>query len=59
MKRALVIGAPVAQARSPLLHSFWLKNMASRGRIGREEVQPSMSRNSCVISPRVASPAAM
>ncbi|MCU0818615.1 MAG: shikimate dehydrogenase [Beijerinckiaceae bacterium] len=40
MKRALVIGSPVAQARSPLLHSFWLKEYGIAGEYGREEVQP-------------------
>ncbi len=40
MKRALVIGSPVAQARSPLLHSFWLKEYGIEGSYDREEVQP-------------------
>ncbi len=40
MKRALVIGAPVAQARSPLLHSFWLNEYGIEGSYDREEVQP-------------------
>jgi len=40
MKRALVIGFPVAQARSPLLHSFWLKEYGIAGEYGREEVRP-------------------
>lgn len=40
MKRALVIGFPVSQARSPLLHSFWLKEYGIAGEYGREEVPP-------------------
>lgn len=40
MKRALVIGYPVAQARSPLLHGFWLREYGIAGEYGREEVKP-------------------
>lgn len=40
MKRALVIGSPVAQARSPLLHGFWLAQYGIEGRYDREEVRP-------------------
>jgi shikimate dehydrogenase len=40
MKRALVIGYPVAQARSPLLHSFWLREYGIEGSYEREEVKP-------------------
>ncbi|PPD14257.1 MAG: shikimate dehydrogenase [Methylobacterium sp.] len=40
MKRALVIGYPVAQARSPLLHAFWLREYGIAGDYGREEVKP-------------------
>lgn len=40
MKRAMVIGFPVAQARSPLLHGFWLREYGIAGDYSREEVKP-------------------
>ncbi|MGL5447572.1 MAG: shikimate dehydrogenase, partial [Rhabdaerophilum sp.] len=40
MKRALVIGSPVSQARSPLVHGFWLVQYGIEGSYGREEVRP-------------------
>jgi shikimate dehydrogenase len=40
MKRALVIGSPIAQSRSPLLHGFWLAQYGIEGSYGREEVRP-------------------
>ncbi|CAN1569252.1 AroE Shikimate 5-dehydrogenase [Rhabdaerophilaceae bacterium] len=40
MKRALVIGSPIAHSRSPLVHGFWLKAYNIQGRYDREEVLP-------------------
>jgi shikimate dehydrogenase len=40
MKRALVIGSPIAQSRSPLLHGFWLRQYGIEGSYEREEVRP-------------------
>jgi shikimate dehydrogenase len=40
MKRALVIGSPIAQSRSPLLHGFWLAQYGIEGNYEREEVRP-------------------
>lgn len=40
MKRALVIGSPIAQSRSPLLHGFWLAQYGIDGSYEREEVRP-------------------
>lgn len=40
MKRALVIGSPIEQSRSPLLHGFWLKQYGIEGSYDREEVKP-------------------
>lgn len=45
MKRALVIGFPIAQSRSPLLHGFWLKQYCIEGSYEREEVQPEAVAN--------------
>ncbi len=40
MKRALVIGSPIAQSRSPLLHGFWLAQHGIDGHYDREDVKP-------------------
>jgi shikimate dehydrogenase len=40
MKRALVIGSPIVQSRSPLLHGFWLAHYGIDGSYEREEVRP-------------------
>lgn len=40
MKRALVIGSPISQSRSPLVHGFWLAQYGIDGRYEREEVRP-------------------
>jgi shikimate dehydrogenase len=36
--RACVIGSPVAHSRSPLLHGYWLRNLALPGGYDRQEV---------------------
>lgn len=38
--KALVIGYPVAHARSPLIHGFWLEEMGLSGAYERREVKP-------------------
>ncbi|MBV8765228.1 MAG: shikimate dehydrogenase [Hyphomicrobiales bacterium] len=38
MKRACVIGDPVAHSRSPLVHGFWLAELGIEGSYGREQV---------------------
>lgn len=40
MKRACVIGWPVAHSRSPMIHGHWLKTYGIDGSYGREAVQP-------------------
>lgn len=40
MKRACVIGWPVAHSRSPLIHGFWLKQYAIDGSYVRHPVKP-------------------
>lgn len=39
MKRAMVIGSPIEQSRSPLLHGFWLKQYGIEGEYTREDVK--------------------
>lgn len=39
-RRACVIGHPVAQARSPILHRYWLKEYGIAGDYVREDVPP-------------------
>jgi shikimate dehydrogenase len=39
-RRACVIGHPVAQARSPVLHGYWLKEYGIDGDYTREDVPP-------------------
>ena len=39
-RRACVIGHPVAQARSPVLHRYWLKQYGIDGDYSREDVAP-------------------
>jgi len=39
-RRACVIGYPVAHSRSPLIHSFWLREHGIDGEYVREEVAP-------------------
>jgi shikimate dehydrogenase len=38
--RACIIGHPVAQSRSPMLHGFWLRQYGIAGEYGRENVAP-------------------
>ncbi|MBN8533502.1 MAG: shikimate dehydrogenase [Rhizobiales bacterium] len=40
MKRALVIGSPIAQSRSPLVHGYWLAQYGIEGSYERAEVRP-------------------
>lgn len=39
-KKALIIGFPVAHARSPLIHAFWLAALGIEGSYDRLEVKP-------------------
>lgn len=39
-KKALVIGFPVAHARSPLIHGYWLEALGLKGAYERAEVPP-------------------
>ncbi len=41
MIRAAVIGWPVSQSRSPLIHGHWLKEFGINGVYGREAVEPA------------------
>lgn len=41
MKRACVIGWPIAHSRSPLIHGYWLKHYGIDGSYTREPVQPT------------------
>jgi shikimate dehydrogenase len=41
MRRACVIGYPVRQSRSPLIHGFWLKEHGIEGSYERAEVAPA------------------
>lgn len=40
MKRACVIGWPIAHSRSPLIHGYWLKRYGIDGAYTREPVEP-------------------
>ena len=40
MIRAAIIGWPVGQSRSPLIHSHWLKEFGIAGDYGRQPVEP-------------------
>ncbi len=40
MKRACVIGWPVAHSRSPLIHGYWLSKYAIDGGYVRQPVEP-------------------
>lgn len=40
MISAGVIGFPVKHSRSPLIHTFWLKQLGIEGRYGKKEVPP-------------------
>lgn len=44
-RRACVIGYPVAQARSPVLHRYWLKEYGIDGDYTREDVAPENIRS--------------
>jgi shikimate dehydrogenase len=39
MRRACVIGDPIAHSRSPLVHGFWLQQLGIEGFYGREHVR--------------------
>lgn len=41
VRRACVIGWPVAHSRSPLIHGYWLKHHGIEGSYGREAVAPA------------------
>lgn len=41
MKRACVIGWPVAHSRSPIIHNYWLKRYGIDGAYTKEGVQPA------------------
>ncbi len=40
IKRACIMGYPVAQSRSPMLYGYWLQHYGIAGEYGREEVPP-------------------
>jgi shikimate dehydrogenase len=40
VKRACVIGYPVAHSRSPLIHGYWLREHKIAGEYARQEVKP-------------------
>jgi shikimate dehydrogenase len=40
MRRACVVGHPVAHSRSPMIHGYWLKAFGIDGSYGREDVAP-------------------
>jgi len=40
MKRACVVGWPVAHSRSPLIHGYWLKKYGIEGEYGKMAVEP-------------------
>jgi shikimate dehydrogenase len=40
LKKACVIGWPIAHSRSPLIHNFWLKKYGIEGRYTKEAVKP-------------------
>jgi shikimate dehydrogenase len=41
MKRACIVGHPVAHSRSPLIHGYWLRHYDVQGHYGREDVTPA------------------
>ena len=41
MKKACVIGWPIAHSRSPLIHNYWLKQIGIDGIYDRKPVEPS------------------
>ncbi|MBP0579470.1 shikimate dehydrogenase [Labrys sp. LIt4] len=41
MKRAFVVGYPIAHSRSPLIHGFWLKELGIQGSYERIAVEPA------------------
>jgi shikimate dehydrogenase len=40
MRRACVVGHPVAHSRSPMIHGYWLEAFGIEGSYGREDVAP-------------------
>jgi shikimate dehydrogenase len=44
MKRAFVVGYPIAHSRSPLIHGFWLKQAGIEGSYERIAVEPEAFR---------------
>src|SRR5512139_1199667 len=40
MKRACVIGWPIAHSRSPIIHGYWLRTLGIEGAYTREPVKP-------------------
>ncbi len=40
MKKACVIGYPIAHSRSPLIHNYWLKTYGIEGHYDRREIEP-------------------
>ena len=44
MKRACVIGWPVAHSRSPVIHRYWLKLYGLDGAYEKEAVRPEEAR---------------
>ena len=40
MKKACVIGYPIAHSRSPIIHNYWLKHYEMDGRYEKREVKP-------------------
>lgn len=40
MRRACVVGHPVAHSRSPMIHGYWLQTLGLEGSYGREDVAP-------------------
>ena len=47
MKRAAVIGHPVAHSKSPLIHGFWLEQLGISGRYDKIEVLPEALADFC------------
>src|SRR5690606_11388439 len=45
MKRACVIGWPIEQSRSPLIHRYWLERYGIEGAYTREAVPPEQVRD--------------
>lgn len=43
-RKAIIIGKPVAHARSPLIHAFWLSDLGIPGAYDRAEVMPGAVR---------------